>query len=1336
MKMKHSMMRTEMPEVCPSKAQCLLNMLYTCLLLGVIMLWQAPEVFAQGNQAPIASAAPISQTIASGTTANLSGTATDDGLPNNQLTYTWAKVSGPGTVTFSTPNALDTTATFNQVGTYVIGFTVSDSLLSDSQNVSVLVSTNEKPVVTASPAEQTIAITQPANLCGTATDDDLPIHQLTYAWAKVSGPGTVTFGTPNSLDTTAAFSQTGTYVVSFKANDSLRDSIPANATITVATNQTPSVTASPVSQTIELYQSVSLTGTATDDALPKDQPLAYTWSKVSGPGAVSFNTPNSQTTTATFSATGNYVIEFKADDSQLYGTQNVAVTVQASSNQAPTVSATPLQQLIIPSGSASLTGTASDDGLPGGQLNYTWSKESGPGTVTFGTPNSLNTTATFSANGSYVLKFEASDTALSACKNVNVIVGTNAAPSITVSPTTQTIDLSQTANITATVTDDGLPFGQVKNTWSKLTNYSSLGTVTFGDPSSPSTTVSFSEAGTYLLKLKADDSLLATARNVTVIVTSSNQAPTNVTASTTTPSINLSQSAVLNGTASDDGLPFGQLDIMWTKVSGPGHNSVTFEDVAALSTTAKFSLTGTYVLRLTVDDGEMYLSDDVTILVSDSGRIPIPQNRIEAEDYRTGGEGVGYHDTTSGNSYNKYRTDDVDIAGCTEGGYCISSIAAGEWLAYDVEVANSGFYGITARVATSYSLRKLRIMVDGADASEAITFNSTGGTDAWGDITTGVFMSAGNHVIKVCMDTDGFKLNYLDVEEQDFSKHIVSGGVANADIVISGTPPRTVTIAADELQSHIEQITGATLPIVNSPSGAEVHIYVGRSQYTDALGISNDGLDDDAFRIVSGGNWLVLLGKDDNFTPIEPYAHNSSSDQARALADWDLLTGKKWGLPFTSMYKSYDNGLNVWAEDGRGSLNAVYEFLRNLGVRWYFPGAIGQITPSMDDIGLPALNRTVLPDFAYRDICQYSNYFNQATEDEIKWQLRLGINKAIDKVGITRAHGILYLLQRNEVKAAHPEYYALYNGVRQTATPQACLSSQGLFEENVAFVRTLFDHYDEAMVSVMPPDGYAKICECPLCIGNDDPYYGWWDPRGEYYDGELSNHVWDYVNRIAAELYQTHPAKKIICCAYGKYRMPPTAIATMSPNLVVMIVQSRYLFEDIERNQYFQELTREWIDKLPSGQVLVFEHSLFADPNHIYHGIPVYYPELITGNLRFLKGKSGGEFIEVFRNPDESDWHSLASNHLNLYLTSRLYWGVEQDVNDILDEYYEKFYGPDAKDEMKAFLDYAEANWFYVLEDPGILSELVNLLSAAQTAAGSTGIYRERIDMLEDFMNQ
>jgi hypothetical protein len=40
--------------------------------------------------------------------------------------------------------------------------------------------------------------------------------------------------------------------------------------------------------------------------------------------------------------------------------------------------------------------------------------------------------------------------------------------------------------------------------------------------------------------------------------------------------------------------------------------------------------------------------------------LPIP-GRIEAEDYKSGGEGVAYHDTTSGNSGGAYRSNDVDI---------------------------------------------------------------------------------------------------------------------------------------------------------------------------------------------------------------------------------------------------------------------------------------------------------------------------------------------------------------------------------------------------------------------------------------------------------------------------------------------------------------------------------------------------------------------------------------------------------------------------------------------------------------------------------------------------
>ena len=53
--------------------------------------------------------------------------------------------------------------------------------------------------------------------------------------------------------------------------------------------------------------------------------------------------------------------------------------------------------------------------------------------------------------------------------------------------------------------------------------------------------------------------------------------------------------------------------------------------------------------------------------------------RIQAEDYKAGGEGVGYHDTTPGNQGATYRTDDVDIQPKASGdGYNVGWITAGE----------------------------------------------------------------------------------------------------------------------------------------------------------------------------------------------------------------------------------------------------------------------------------------------------------------------------------------------------------------------------------------------------------------------------------------------------------------------------------------------------------------------------------------------------------------------------------------------------------------------------------------------------------------------------------
>ncbi len=78
----------------------------------------------------------------------------------------------------------------------------------------------------------------------------------------------------------------------------------------------------------------------------------------------------------------------------------------------------------------------------------------------------------------------------------------------------------------------------------------------------------------------------------------------------------LPASASLAGSASDDGLPNppAALTHSWTKVSGPG--TVVFGNSGSLSTTATFSLAGTYVLRLTASDSLLSSNDIITITAS------------------------------------------------------------------------------------------------------------------------------------------------------------------------------------------------------------------------------------------------------------------------------------------------------------------------------------------------------------------------------------------------------------------------------------------------------------------------------------------------------------------------------------------------------------------------------------------------------------------------------------------------------------------------------------------------------------------------------------------------
>jgi Galactose oxidase-like, Early set domain/K319L-like, PKD domain/Galactose oxidase, central domain len=97
------------------------------------------------------------------------------------------------------------------------------------------------------------------------------------------------------------------------------------------TNTPPTVNAG-ADQQVVLPASAPLSGSVNDDGLP-NPPGATTqvWSKVSGPGTVTFGDASALSTNATFSTAGTYVLRLTADDTALSASDDLTVTATTGS---------------------------------------------------------------------------------------------------------------------------------------------------------------------------------------------------------------------------------------------------------------------------------------------------------------------------------------------------------------------------------------------------------------------------------------------------------------------------------------------------------------------------------------------------------------------------------------------------------------------------------------------------------------------------------------------------------------------------------------------------------------------------------------------------------------------------------------------------------------------------------------------------------------------------------------------------------------------------------------------------------------------------------------------
>jgi len=565
---------------------------------------------------------------------------------------------------------------------------------------------------------------------------------------------------------------------------------------------------------------------------------------------------------------------------------------------------------------------------------------------------------------------------------------------------------------------------------------------------------------------------------------------------------------------------------------------------------------------------------------------------------------------------------------------------------------------------------------------------------------------------------------------------LVENGQPRAEIIISDAPTRMQRVAAHEFRANVEKISGARLPIVTQPSGKSVKIFIGESAQNP---VPADGLEDGAYRIKSGGDWLALVGDDSDFVPPALTAR-SNSDIPRVQAEWEKIVGAPYGMPNAGLYKNKlripgetgkpdgattakDEKLEIWGLDERGSFNAVTAFFHKLGARWYLPGELGEVMPTLKTIPLTKIDETVRPDFPLR---QFNFRFGNAKHDIARWMMQLGTRND-DSMLI--AHGMTTMTNREPVFARHPDWFAIYGGKPDfrpdDSKCQLCYSNDELFRETVRYARALLDTFPLKTVSIMPPDGYSGICQCEKCKGKDSP------ERHER--GLLSDYVWDFTNRVAKEIAKSHPKAMVLNCAYGAYTLPPLKIDKLEPNVVVCIVGGRRPINKAgakgEGEAAPEALRAAW-EKKTHHPIMIFENYPLTGRGWY---LPAFAPHALGDSVNATKGISQGEDIWVSAVEGLNEG-AIGLNHFLIYFTARMYWGGrDADVDAMFREYCRLFYGP-AEQEMLAFFLHCEQHWKVMEEDKTKADEALALFDRARVKADATSVHGRRLALIDSYL--
>lgn len=559
---------------------------------------------------------------------------------------------------------------------------------------------------------------------------------------------------------------------------------------------------------------------------------------------------------------------------------------------------------------------------------------------------------------------------------------------------------------------------------------------------------------------------------------------------------------------------------------------------------------------------------------------------------------------------------------------------------------------------------------------------------------------------------------------------VVVDGEPRAVIVVDQGDGRNVRdLAAAELQEHIEKITGVEVPVITQGEWEQrdpriTALVIGAGEITESLGVDLGELPPEGYRILTLPEKQVVI-----------------------------LAGRDEGDPLGTS-APHNRHLEF------GSLNAVYDLLEGWGVRWLFPGELGIIVPERGSLAVTATDRVESPDFRMRNLW-LSDYRGGAERSLLgendpdavaarMWSLRNRHGNSTEKYH-TRHHTPDWWSLWSE---SNLEFIGLYRGERGWSSrperSKLCVSNPGVAPAIAELAMEAFrEQPNRISYSIAEQDGSAGFCSCQDCTALDERlpgeiYYAdspsiWqdWDetvPLGDRYAV-----LWNRISEIVEEEF---PDRYLGVYLHGFRIFPPRREESVSHRIRAVYVNNR---------QVDPEPLRERLEGW--SRVMANPIALYIPP--MFGAWPLADFERITLPVMTLENVRDGvilcrdlEIVGVRGSPNFASF-TVGSHGVLAYALSRWLWDADLSTEEILQDFTQHAFGPEAGPVMMEYFQTMEArqnaypaeilgsrrhDWMghhLQVFTPDFVNELQTLLDQAEQQATSQE-QQERIDLFRE----